>query len=80
MGMFPIGSVIHQREFINLTECTSWCDDEPRCKAVVASPAYWAYRECFLITTDRITTKAAWKTALKSCWSRGNDLKYFEVQ
>ena len=56
---------MNQREFINNEACKAWCDQYPDCRAAVVSPASWAYRECFLVSTDVITARSGWKTAIK---------------
>ncbi|XP_063678147.1 SCO-spondin-like [Bolinopsis microptera] len=63
VGMFPESQKLDQRQFRSLGSCQEWCDANPRCKGVAVSPAYWAYRECFLVGISHITTRRGWSAS-----------------
>ena len=58
--MFPVANKLRQRELISYESCKEWCDEFDDCHAVVVSPSYWAYRECFLVSTTIITRRTRW--------------------
>ncbi|KAL5247296.1 hypothetical protein ACHWQZ_G019235 [Mnemiopsis leidyi] len=66
VGMFSDANKMNQRQLRSDEACKEWCDQYPGCRAAVISPSYWAYRECFLVSTSTITKRYGWKTALKN--------------
>ncbi|XP_063677731.1 uncharacterized protein LOC134813781 [Bolinopsis microptera] len=68
VGMFPDSHKLAQRQFRSFESCQEWCDANPRCEGVAVSPAYWAYRECFLVGTTHITARSRWTaSSLTDC-------------
>ena len=71
VGMFSDANKMNQRQLRSDEACKEWCDQYPGCRAAVISPSYWAYRECFLVSTSTITSRYGWKTALKNGCNQG---------
>ena len=66
VGMFPESQKLAQRKFRSFKSCQEWCDANPRCKGVAVSPAYWAYRECFLVGTSDMTFRWGWTASSRT--------------
>ena len=64
----PDQNMVGQRKLIILEECINRCNEEELCLAVVVSPSYWAYRECFRVSVTDISFRAGWSAAYKSCF------------
>ncbi|KAL5253627.1 hypothetical protein ACHWQZ_G013415 [Mnemiopsis leidyi] len=65
-GWFPDSAIIRQRTFIGHDECKEWCDEHDNCQAAVISPAFWAHRECFIVSTLNVTERTNWSAAIKN--------------
>ncbi|KAL5253623.1 hypothetical protein ACHWQZ_G013415 [Mnemiopsis leidyi] len=72
-GWFPDSAIIRQRTFIGHDECKEWCDEHDNCQAAVISPAFWAHRECFIVSTLNVTERTNWSAAIKNATCSEDD-------
>ena len=63
--------ILSQPEFTNYNDCLDLCKATASCKGVMVSPAYWAYRECFILGEERMGTRFGWTAAKRECFEPG---------
>ena len=66
--MFPDSAIIEQSNYTSESDCVERCKKFPNCRAAVLSPASWAHRECFIVSTSEDTLdtwRVGWLTAFR---------------
>jgi len=61
-------AILLQTEFSSMSACLDECKATSSCKAVMVSPSYHVYRECFLLGEDEVGTRSGWTAAVRLCF------------
>ncbi|KAL5257765.1 hypothetical protein ACHWQZ_G012630 [Mnemiopsis leidyi] len=60
--------ILSQPEFTTYNDCIELCKSMDRCRGIMVSPAYWAYRECFVLGEEEMADRHGWTAARRACF------------
>ena len=60
--------ILSQPEFTSYNDCIELCKSLDRCRGIMVSPEYWAYRECFVLGEEEMGDRYGWTAARRECF------------